>query len=227
MKPATRNSASGCRRRASGNVCLSIALWLVIGVGVSTNGFAQETSSIEQLVATALERSPDIRAARSAITAAGGQITHLAPSNGELIYLRHDPSIADMRAADLDFGGALRLASWAAPDRAAAGSPIEIGLRWQASHTLQRALFPELLILNAAGQPVAGSLAAPQDGFYPTWRWRPGESVAEQRRIQLPPDLAPGVYQVVARVHDFAAKRVLDVAGSADGMARIGAVVIE
>jgi len=78
MKPATRNSASGCRRRASGNVCLSIALWLVIGVGVSTNGFAQETSSIEQLVATALERSPEIRAARSAITAAGGQITQAA-----------------------------------------------------------------------------------------------------------------------------------------------------
>jgi outer membrane protein TolC len=50
----------------------------VIGVGVSTNGFAQETSSIEQLVATALERSPEIRAARSAITAAGGQITQAA-----------------------------------------------------------------------------------------------------------------------------------------------------
>jgi hypothetical protein len=159
--------------------------------------------------------------------ASDGQIAQLAPCNGELIYLRHDPPTADLRAVDLDFGGTLRLMGWAAPARATAGSAIEIGLRWQALQTLDHALFPELLILNAAGQPVAHSLAAPQDGFYPTWRWRPGESVAEQRRIQLPPDLAPGVYQVVARIHDFAAGRVLNTPGSADGIAPIGEIMVE
>ena len=101
------------------------------------------------------------------------------------------------------------------------------GLRWQAPHALEHALFPELQILNAAGQPIATSLSAPQDGFYPTWRWRPGEIVAEQRRIQLTPDLAPGVYQVAVRVHDFAAGRALDVHGSVDGLARIGEIVVE
>jgi cobalt-zinc-cadmium efflux system outer membrane protein len=40
--------------------------------------FAQETSSIEQLVATALERSPEIRAARTAITTASGEVTQAA-----------------------------------------------------------------------------------------------------------------------------------------------------
>jgi len=159
--------------------------------------------------------------------AADGQIEGLAPRSGELIYLRHEPATGDMRAADLDFGGALRLTGWAAPAYAAAGDSIAVGLRWQAPRLLDRSLFPELLLLNQADQPVAASLSAPQDGFYPTWRWRPGESVAERRRIQLPPDLAPGVYHVAVHVHDFAAGRVLDAAGGAEGLARLGEVVVE
>src|SRR5215470_7295538 len=38
---------------------LSVVAWLVISVGLAPKAFAQETS-IEQLVATALERSPEI-----------------------------------------------------------------------------------------------------------------------------------------------------------------------
>jgi hypothetical protein len=170
---------------------------------------------IEERTLASFERAP------------AGQIAQLAPSSGELIYLRHDPTTAAMRAVDLDFGGALRLTGWDAPERAVSGGLIAIGLRWQATHALDCALFPELQILNASGQPVATNLAAPQDGFYPTWRWRPGESVTEQRRIQLPPDLTPGVYQVAMRVHDFAAGHALDVHGSADGLARIGEIVVE
>jgi hypothetical protein len=158
---------------------------------------------------------------------ANGQIRQLAPSSGELIYLRHDPANDTMRAADVDFGGALRLTGWDAPTHAVAGDPIALGLRWQAPRAIEQALFPEIQILNAAGQPIATSLAAPQDGFYPTWRWRPGESVADQRRIRLPPDLAPGTYQVEVRVHDFAARRALEVPGSLDGLARIGEIVVD
>jgi hypothetical protein len=159
--------------------------------------------------------------------AADGQITQLAPSGGELIYLRHAPTSDTMQAADVDFDGALQLTGWNAPNRAVAGDSIAIGLRWQAPRALEQALFPEIQILNMGGQPVATSLAAPQDGFYPTWRWLPGEQVAEQRRIQLPPDLAPGVYHVATRIHDFAAGRLLEAHGSVDGLARIGEIVVE
>jgi outer membrane protein TolC len=59
------------------NSAVSVSLWLTICIGLSANGFAQETS-VEQLVATALERSPEIRAARTTITAAGGEVTQAA-----------------------------------------------------------------------------------------------------------------------------------------------------
>jgi hypothetical protein len=159
--------------------------------------------------------------------AADGRIEGLAPRSGELIYLRHEPATGDLRAADLDFGGALRLTGWAAPARAIAGDQIAVGLRWQAPQPLDRALFPELVLLNQAGQALAASLGAPQDGFYPTWRWRPGESVTEQRRIQLPPELAPGVYRIAVRLHDFATGRAFDVPGTAEGLAQLGEVVVE
>ena len=73
------NPASGYRLQAPGmgNLCVSVSLWLVISIGFSTNGLAQDTS-VEQLVATALERSPEIRAARTAVTTAGGEATQAA-----------------------------------------------------------------------------------------------------------------------------------------------------
>lgn len=56
---------------------VSAALLLVIGAGFSTRVSAQE-GTIEQLVATALERSPDLRAARTEVAAAEGRITQAA-----------------------------------------------------------------------------------------------------------------------------------------------------
>jgi cobalt-zinc-cadmium efflux system outer membrane protein len=51
-----------------------VSLWLVISAGLPASGFAQE-GTIERLVATALEQSPEIRAARAEIAAGGGQVT--------------------------------------------------------------------------------------------------------------------------------------------------------
>ena len=60
----------------------------IIVLAFSTNAVAQE-GTIEQLVATALERSPEIRAARTAITAAGGQLTQAG--------LRPNPTLSGSR----------------------------------------------------------------------------------------------------------------------------------
>ena len=73
------NRASGYRLRATGtNVFVSLLLCVVISVVLPATVFSQETTSVEQLVATALERSPEIRAARTAITVAGGEVTQAA-----------------------------------------------------------------------------------------------------------------------------------------------------
>jgi len=70
------------------SLCVSVSLWLVISVGFAANAFAQD-ATIEQLVATALERSPELRAARTEIAAAGGQVTQAG--------LRPNPTLSASR----------------------------------------------------------------------------------------------------------------------------------
>ena len=72
----TRHRGTEARRNTQRTIslCVSGSLWLVITAGLPARAVAQD-GTIEQLVATALDRSPEIRAARTAITAAGGQVT--------------------------------------------------------------------------------------------------------------------------------------------------------
>jgi hypothetical protein len=161
----------------------------------------------------------------------GGQLADLSASGGELIYLRRGgDALADVEGQGaLDFGGALRLTGWQVPERAAAREPLAIDLRWQAPRALDRSLFPEVLLRDAGGKLVASSLEAPQGGFYPTWRWRPGEEVPDRRALALPPDLPAGSYHVLLRVHDFAAQHTLvsSAGARADGLVELGVVRIE
>jgi hypothetical protein len=156
-----------------------------------------------------------------------GRFEEIATNSGELVYLRHRSESTDLRATTLDFDGALRLSGWGGPQHISADDPVTIDLRWQALRPLDRSLFPELQLLNASGQPVATNLAAPQDGFYPTWRWRPGESITEQRNFTLPQALEPGIYRLVVQVHDFSAQRILTAYQDGVQLAEIGQVVID
>ena len=70
------------------SLCVSASLWLVIIGGFPENGFAQD-GTVEQLVATALDRSPELRAARTAITVAGGELTQAG--------LRPNPTLSASR----------------------------------------------------------------------------------------------------------------------------------
>lgn len=70
------------------SLCVSASLWLVISIGLPASGFAQD-GTIEQLVATALERSPELRAARTEVAAAGGQVTQAG--------LRPNPTLSASR----------------------------------------------------------------------------------------------------------------------------------
>jgi cobalt-zinc-cadmium efflux system outer membrane protein len=67
---------------------MSAALSLVIGAGFPAGVLAQD-GTIEQLVATALERSPGLRAARTEVAAAEGRVTQAA--------LRPNPTVSVSR----------------------------------------------------------------------------------------------------------------------------------
>src|SRR5215208_1699242 len=70
------------------SLCVSVSLWLVISTGAPSKASAQD-GTVEQLVATALERSPELRTARADIQVASGQVTQAG--------LRPNPTLAASR----------------------------------------------------------------------------------------------------------------------------------
>jgi hypothetical protein len=153
---------------------------------------------------------------------AAGQVERLSTGGGELVYMRRVQATERIERADARFADALRLTGWSEPQWSASDSTLAVRLRWEALGPIDRALFAEVQVLDATGQVVADSIAPPQGGFYPTWRWRPGESVADEHRIALPPDLAPGVYQLRVEIRDFSAP-----GGSTRGTAQLGEFIVD
>lgn len=152
--------------------------------------------------------SVDERTLASFTRSSDGQITQGAVDSGELVYVRHLSDDVPPGATPLSLGDGLQLTGKTLPAQAQPGSTITLGLVWRTLQPIERALFPEIQLLDSSSRVVASEVAAPQQGFYPTWRWRVGEPVAERRTLMIPSTLQPGTYQLVLRIHDFGEQRV-------------------
>ncbi len=67
---------------------------------------------------------------------------------------------------------------------------------------------------NTAGQTVAQKDQPPGGGRYPTSLWEPGEIIADEIDMPLPPDLPPGQYTPVVGLYDFTTGQRLAVPGN-------------
>jgi len=131
-----------------------------------------------------------------------GEIANLATQSGELNYLRRSYDDAALHATDAQFPGQLVLTGWREELSQQAGE-LSVLLRWQAPAPPAQ-LASELRLIDQDGTIVAHSRGLPQNGFYPSWRWRPGEEVVERRTLLLPAALQEGSYTLQASVYDLA-----------------------
>lgn len=149
-----------------------------------------------------------------------GQLLNLSPHSGELVYLRREES-EPVDAASARFGAALALDGWRS--MGVAEGALAVRLRWHAQTPIRRPVSLELRLLDASGATVASSAGAPQGGFYPVWRWRAGETVAETRSLALPADLPAGSYTLAIAAFDEGAQAALPLT---EGSATLGQVSI-
>ncbi|KAB8143881.1 hypothetical protein F8S13_08260 [Chloroflexia bacterium SDU3-3] len=149
-----------------------------------------------------------------------GQLLNLSPHSGELVYLRREDS-APVAAAHAQFGAVLALDGW--QSAGVAEGALSVRLRWHAQTPIRRPVALELRLLDASGATVASSAGAPQGGFYPVWRWRAGEIVAETRSLALPADLPAGAYTLAVAAFDEGAQAALPLT---EGSATLGQVRI-
>jgi hypothetical protein len=136
------------------------------------------------------------------------------------------------RAADLVFGDAVHLDGFTLPagTEAAPGGTLPVSLYWRTEAPLN-AIYTVAVYLSQPGSlPVAQSDWQPAGNFAPTNTWQMGVPVWDHRALELPPDLAPGVYQLWVKVYDNpggSPPRDLPVTGSTTLDGVIGVLPVE
>jgi hypothetical protein len=106
---------------------------------------------------------------------------------------------------DLVYGGSLRLLGLTLPAGTsyAPGKAVPVSLLWATHAPVEPNYTVALFLRDAEGLPVADAQWQPGMGFVPTSGWRPGVPVWDNRALHIPPDAAPGDYQLWAKVYDF------------------------
>ena len=97
--------------------------------------------------------------------------------------------------------------------QAAAGTTIPFTLTWQAQQTPETDYVVFVHLLNSAGELEATADGPPANGSFPTHLWQPGDTVIDQRLLELPLELTHGTYQVLVgwyRLDDLSRLPVFD-----------------
>jgi hypothetical protein len=117
---------------------------------------------------------------------------------------------------DVRFGDDIALTGVTLPATAQAGQPLALTLHWQAITQPARDYTAFAHLVDAQGVKVAQLDWRPYDsaGLLPTSVWQPGQPVVDSQTFDLPGDLAPGVYRLVAGLYFWETGERLPVQGA-------------
>ena len=82
-------------------------------------------------------------------------------------------------------------------------SNLQLTLYWRSESPLPLDYTTFVHLRNAAGEIVAQKDQPPLNGAYPTSLWDPGEIMADEIAVPVPPKLPTGEYSLVIGMYDF------------------------
>jgi hypothetical protein len=99
---------------------------------------------------------------------------------------------------DIQLGQVVRWLGYDLPDMPVApGTALPLTLYWQAEAPIDQNWKIFIHLIDEAGAGVAQVDRVPLEEFHPPMTWQPGQLVVDQYELLLPPDLAPGRYQLL------------------------------
>jgi hypothetical protein len=110
------------------------------------------------------------------------------------------PDVA--HALDANFGDMIALRGYDIEGVLRPGESISVDLIWQTLRKPDRNYTVFLHVFGGADQPVTQGDGDPLGGLRPTRSWRPTEVLRDTHTIDLPGDLAPGVYRMIVGWYD-------------------------
>jgi hypothetical protein len=75
-------------------------------------------------------------------------------------------------------------------------------LFWEAEAPIPVDFTVFVQLVDATNQILAQRDSKPQDGFYPTSSWQPGELIIDQHKFPLPDDISPGSYDLLVGFYE-------------------------
>ena len=126
------------------------------------------------------------------------------------VLLSGEQPAVEQRLDSLRLGEELGLVGYAlSADRAEAGETMFVTLYWQALKQLDRDYEIQMRLIDQEGQIAWQQAGHPFEGYFPTWWWRPGKTMYDRYRIELPADLVPGEYGLLVAARDPGSDLVL------------------
>ena len=123
---------------------------------------------------------------------------------------------AEIHPLRIDFNRQITLTGYQSNQPVTVGSNLIITLLWQASAPIEQDFTVFVQLVNTQGWIIAQGDSKPQQGFYGTDYWQPGEQIVDSHIFPVPPDVPPGVYEILVGFYNAADGRrlqILDEAG--------------
>ncbi len=83
------------------------------------------------------------------------------------------------------------------------GGPLTVSLYWEVLHPPQADYHSFVHLVDSTGQKVAQSDHQPGGAYYPATLWQPGEQLRDDHTFDIPADVSPGVYRLLAGLYSF------------------------
>ena len=171
---------------------------------------------LDAVAAPSLQAIPELGLVRLPPVSRGSRLV--------LYRLAESPQMAAQNCRGLE-GGILFCGTWL-PGRVGAGSTLAVRTSWAAGAPLQKAIMLSIRLQDAGGALVAQVDGPFHGGLLPTTRWVPGELIWDEKKLQVPPGIAPGDYEVVGVAYDLHTLQPLTVPGG-EWFVRLGRVRVE
>lgn len=137
----------------------------------------------------------------------------LAQPQGEWLYFQPPPRKIAPRPPELGLGlGELVDLEGSSVDRVVArlGETVTVRVRWRVRQATGRRYMTFVHLIAADGGAALSVEGEPNGGMAPAWRWQAGDRIDDTWKLQLPPRLRPGKYQVVVGMYDPSTGRRLE-----------------
>ena len=127
-------------------------------------------------------------------------------------------------------------APWTTPITAQAGDTLNLILQWQSLAPAEESYTIFVHLIDLGNRPVIDNLDyTPLGGAFPThlWipKWLPGQRILDPYRMELPPDLPPGTYQIEVGLYEMVSRRRLHISDAAGNLVGdryiLGQVIVE